>query len=483
MWGISPPDSRAGARASTCLLVALFFAWTAAKAPAAELPEPVAVALAQADIPPASVALFVKPVGQPPLVAHRADHPMNPASLIKLVTTWAGLELLGPDHRWSTEIYAHGRIDGDRLHGDLIFRGGGDPALTLERFWLALRQLRARGLREIRGDLVIDRSFFDLAPQDPAAFDGEPLKPYNTPPDALLVNFFSQRVFLSADSGASPRIAPEVPLAGIELVNRVRLSAGACDRWKDALSYALEPSRRGLALVFSGHYPRACGEQSLYVAIPEADRYVAGLFRTLWQELGGRWRGRVRSGLVPEDARLLLSLDSPPLAMVVRDINKFSNNVMARQLYLTLGAELLRPPANLDKAALAVDSLLARRGLEFVELVMGNGAGLSRETRISARHLAALLETAMRSPWAAEFEASLPILAVDGTLGARLKDSPLSGRARMKTGSLDDVRGIAGFIRDAQERRWIVVFLVNHPNAAKSRAAQDALLAWVWRQP
>jgi D-alanyl-D-alanine carboxypeptidase/D-alanyl-D-alanine-endopeptidase (penicillin-binding protein 4) len=452
---------------------------------AAELPADIAAALKRANIPASSVALYVQDVTQPaPTLAFNADQPMNPASVMKLVTTYAALESLSPGYQWRTELYTSGKIKGDRLEGDLIIKGYGDPKITLETFWLWLRDLRTRGIRDIRGNVVIDRSFFDVPKEDPGAFDGEPYKPYNVQPDALLLNFQTHCLrFLPDEQGKQLRIAFDVGIPKARLINQVHLTNGSCGDWKDALTYRVEQTPKGLVLAFSGPYARDCGDRSMHLALLDADADVYALFKPLWEELGGRWRGQVVDGVVPADARLLTQYDSPPLADLIRDINKFSNNVMARQVYLTVGAEMLGAPATLEKANQAVNNVLATKGLNFLELVMENGSGLSRRARISAHHLGDLLRAAYYSPVSAEFESSLPIVSVDGTMKKRLKDNPIAGHAHIKTGSLDGTRAIAGYVFDAKGRRNVVVFVINDPKAEFARTVQDAVLDWVFARP
>ncbi len=473
--------SRLGAR-----LIGLALVLVAGHARAAAgLPTTVAEALAALDIPPAAIAIYVKDPRQPaPLLAHQADLPMNPASVIKLVTTYAALEALGPAYRWKTDIYAAGPLRGDRLLGPLVFRGSGDPRITPETLWLWLKDLRARGIRDIRGDVVVDRSVFDLPHEDPGAFDGQPQRPYNVPPDALLINFRTWQLrFFPDERTRTVRVAPLPDMPRVRLVSEVRLLDGPCGNWKEGIGTDLLAAGRGMTLRVRGAYPASCGSQTLDRVLLAPDEQLAALFASLWREMGGRWQGKVVDGRVPEDARLLARHDSPPLAEVVRDINKFSNNVMARQLYLTLGAELMGAPATPEKAAQAVEAVLASRHLDFLELVMGNGSGLDRRTRVSARHLGQLLEAALASPWFAEFESSLPIAAIDGTMARRLRDAPLAGQARIKTGTLDGVRAIAGYVLGPQGRRRIVVCLLAHPEAARAAPVLDALLMWAHAQP
>jgi D-alanyl-D-alanine carboxypeptidase/D-alanyl-D-alanine-endopeptidase (penicillin-binding protein 4) len=208
--------------------------------------------------------------------------------------------------------------------------------------------------------------------------------------------------------------------------------------------------------------------------------YSGALFRALWQEGGGTLRGTVRDGLVPAEARLLYTQESPTLAEVVRDVNKFSNNVMSRQVFLTLSAELLQLPGRADRSGRVVQSWLSQKGLDFPELVLENGSGLSRSERISAGSLGRLLVAAWRSPTMPELAASLPLVGHDGTLRRQLRADPAAGRAHLKSGSLAEVRSIAGYVLDRDGRRHVVAFIVNHPNAAQSDAAMNALVRWTY---
>ncbi|MGH8623501.1 MAG: D-alanyl-D-alanine carboxypeptidase/D-alanyl-D-alanine endopeptidase, partial [Burkholderiales bacterium] len=418
-----------------------------------------------------------------PLLAAGAARPMNPASSIKLVTTYAALELLGPAFHWVTEAYAAGPLGDGVLAGDLVLKGRGDPKLTLENFWLLLRSLRSRGLREIRGDLVLDRTYFAAADHDAARCDAQPPRPSNTGPDALLVNFKAVRLTFVPDSEARlVRILSEPALPQVQIVNRLTLVNGPCGDWVNRLKVDAQGGSAATRISFSGRYAASCGENARsYSVLPHA-HYVLGLFRELWRELGGTFTGTVRDGAVGADARLIASVESPALAQVVRDMNKFSNNVMARQLYLTLGAEGAGEPATAEKADRVIREWLAGKGLNFPEMVLENGSGLSRVERISARHLGQLLLSSFRSPVMPEFIASLPLAAMDGTMKKRLADAELAGQAHIKTGSLTGVRSIAGYMLDAQGRRLVVVSMVNHPNAVHAQAAQDEFLNWLYHR-
>ncbi|MEX2197712.1 MAG: D-alanyl-D-alanine carboxypeptidase/D-alanyl-D-alanine-endopeptidase [Burkholderiales bacterium] len=448
------------------------------------LPKPVLEALRAAAVPVSATAVVVQEVGAARAsLSVNALAPMNPASAMKLFTTFAALELLGPAYKWKTEAYLDGPLAQGVLEGNLVLKGYGDPRLDYERFWLLLRALRGKGLREIRGDLVLDRSFFAPANGAPGDFDGEALRPYNVLPDALLVHYKSIRfVFVPEFERGGVRVYVEPRPPGLELTSNLRLSGVSCldgRAFRDLLQPTFEPGPPP-RVAFEGRYPIACGEKDLNVALLAPDEQVAGVLRELWPEMGGAWSGRVRSGPLPEGARLLHTHESAPLAEIVRDVNKFSNNVMARQLYLTLATAAHEPPAQPHQAQQVLRHWLNLKGIAAPELSIENGAGLSRTDRASAATLAELLQAAWKSPVMPELMASLPLAALDGTMRKRLHGELLAGQAHLKTGLLSDSRAMAGYLLDAQGRRHVVVMLINHPNAPRAEAANDALLRWVY---
>ena len=449
------------------------------------LPNPVARELKAAGIPQSAVAMVVQEVGGIfPRVSFNAAQPMNPASVMKLVTTFSALELLGPAYTWKTESLASATLRDGVLDGDLYLRGSGDPKLTLEQFWLLLRQLRARGVRDIRGNLVLDRTAFSTDAHNPAAFDGKPLRPYNVGPDALLLNFKALRLQLVPENEHVLALAEPAP-ANLDILNLLKLNHhGACGNgsdWRDALHAEVIRHGDNFRLILTGNYPAACGEQRWNLGILPHSQYVLGVFRELWAELGGRFSGTVRDGKAPVEARLIAVAESPPLAEIVRDINKYSNNVMAQQLFLTLGRDGAGP-ASAERADATIRAWLESRKLRMPELVLENGSGLSRRARISADAVARLLDAAWKSAVMPELLSSLPLIAVDGTMKKRLRNGTAAGHAHIKTGSLEGVKAMAGFVLDRSGRRQMVVFIVNHPRAAAAQAAQDALLEWVFER-
>ncbi len=466
-----------------CLTTFIFFTASSLCAAQTPLPPSVIDVFKRANVPIENVAVYIKEVNaREPLLSINPDKSMNPASVMKLFTTYAGLELLGPGYTWKTEVYAGGEIRNGNLNGDLILKGSGDPKLTVERFWLLLKQLRERGLQSVRGDLILDRSLFEAVAFDPAKFDGEPLRAYNVAPDALLLNFKTVRFsFAQSLDGKSVSISPDVKPAQIEIVNRVKLIEAPCGDWRERVVLDLQTvTPTQLKISFSGNYPRSCGEKVWNVSLLDHPRFVGGVFANLWKDVGGEWKGAVKLTATPANAKLLASTESPPLAEVIRDINKYSNNTMARQLFLTLAAEKAAQPATSSAAGDVIKEWLRKKNIAAPELVLENGSGLSRTERASAITLGLMLDAAWRSSVMPEFVSSMPLLGIDGTLRKRARGELVAGQAHIKGGTLSDARAMAGYVLDSAGKRWVVVMIVNHANAPLTQDAQDALLNWVY---
>ena len=478
---LAPTITRAAPAPST-RTTALAAPLTAPLMPAApravpgSVPAEIGAALERARLPRNALVAVVQEVGAAsPRWSWRADAPTNPASLMKLLTTFAGLDLLGPAWTWTTPVWLRGSVADGVLDGDLVIQGSGDPKLVLERVWLLLRRVQQLGVREIRGDIVIDRSAFAPALQTPAPadFDAEPLRPYNVRADALLLNYQALVFTLLPDPARGvARVSVDPPLAGLRVPPEVALVAGPCADWRAALKADFSDPA---APRFAGTYALGCAEKSWPLADADPKSYSARMLAGLWQQLGGRLTGTVRDGSAPTTPPTFVAT-SPALADVVRDINKFSNNVMAQQLFLTLAlTQRGSGSPELAREVLA-EWAQARLGNAAADLVIDNGSGLSRDGRLSANLLAQLLLQAWASPVMPELMSSLPVSGVDGTLK---RSRATLGRAHLKTGSLRDVSGVAGYVLGNSGRRYVVVAIVNHANAAAARPALfDAIVQW-----
>ncbi|WP_166366619.1 D-alanyl-D-alanine carboxypeptidase/D-alanyl-D-alanine endopeptidase [Pseudomonas akapageensis] len=447
------------------------------------LPPKVEQALKASKLQDSALSLVMLPLNGPgtPTV-YNADVSVNPASTMKLVTTYAALEMLGPTHQWKTEFYTDGTLSNGVLQGNLYLKGGGDPKLNMEKLWLLMRDLRANGVQKVTGDLVLDRSHF-VQPQLPAFNDdgGDDNAPFLVKPDSLMVNLKALR-FVARNDGGKVLVSMEPPIASIRIDNQVKaVNSKQCT---GDVRYSPSTQADGMTVVVSGQLGEGCSSQT-YLSLLDHPTYAAGAVRAIWSELGGSIQGQDRVDVVPKSARLLARAFSPDLVEVIRDINKYSNNTMAQQLFLSLGAQF-RTDADGDDAKAAqrvVRQWLAKKGITAPHLIMENGSGLSRAERVSAREMASLLEAAWKSPYAAEFISSMPLTGKDGTMRKRLKNTAMAGEAHIKTGTLNTVRAIAGFSRDINGNTWAVVAILNDPRPWGASSVLDQVLLDLYRQP
>jgi D-alanyl-D-alanine carboxypeptidase/D-alanyl-D-alanine-endopeptidase (penicillin-binding protein 4) len=460
-------------RKSLPAFVVIFALFITSMAQAGPLPAKVRAALRQAHIPGSHIGLVVQSLDRnKATTSFNASVAFNPASVMKVVTTLAALDSFGPAHTFKTHTLIDGTVTDGVLNGNLIIQGSGDPALNLEHFQTLLHEIREKGIRKINGDVIFDNSLFSIDATDPGSFDGEPLKPYNAEPAALLVNYNVLPLRLMPEkNGIDARIDP--PALPVENGLRVG-NDGLCVDWQDGLMF----SRDGDRLNLSGQFQAACGDRMLWLNLMQPAATAATVFSADWAESGGILTGQIRQGATPASATPLLDFVSPPLSEIVRGTNKYSNNVMAKMLFLDLGAARFGAPATWDKGERAIKEWLKEKGLSMPELVIENGSGLSRIERISAGSMARLLIWASKQPLYYEFAASLPALGLEGTQRHRLKDTPLAGRAWLKSGSLDGVHNLAGYVMDGDGRRKVVVLFINDEPNRKVDDLQAAVLYW-----
>ncbi len=446
------------------------------------LPPGVSEALQRSHIPAESVSIVVQEVAsQDRLVSWNGDVARAPASLMKLVTTYSALMALGPAKTWDTEIRGEEPENGI-LKGNVYVIGAGDPGLTLENWETLLRTLRIRGVREIRGNLVLDMSRFRVEVHDPNSFDHQGFRAYNTLPEALQVGF--KAVTLSLEGvGNRVLVSPDFDFPGLSIENLLTPRAGPCpEDWKSSLERKIVDDGETARIILVGSYVVSCGKKALYYSILSNDNYILATFAKIWSELGGTFSGKVARGRAPDGLPLLAMHRSPPLAEQIREANKYSNNLMARTLLLDMGGATGAEQSSEESGVQKIRDTLAQQGLQFSELVVENGSGLSRQSRISANHLNQLLVKAAEGPYQAEFMASLGLLGMDGTVEKRLPGEGLEGRFHLKTGSLEGVSSLAGYGLTRSGRLVSLVFIVNHPQAGAAKPAQDALLLWIGRE-
>jgi D-alanyl-D-alanine carboxypeptidase/D-alanyl-D-alanine-endopeptidase (penicillin-binding protein 4) len=476
------------------LALAAALASLAAALPAhAQLPEPVAQVLRTTGIAEDAVSVLVLRDDRT-VLSHLADRPMQPASTMKLVTTLVGLETLGPVFRGRTELRTSGKLQGETLKGDLILRGGADVDLSGEALENMLRTLRYQGIRKIEGDLVVDRQLFNPARADLGVqpFDESPEAYYNVVPDAAMINKNMLQLDMRS-TGSRLKLQMQPALQGVTIGHDMKLVDADCKKWDDGWKQpeAVPQKNGGIKVVLHGTFPKNC-EQSYSINVVDRQAYVDRLFRATWKRLGGTISGTAIEAATPLDSRLLAEHVSRTLPEIVRDTNKPSDNLLARLIFLSLGALAADPvlgshpiagsaEATLARSDAAVRNWMRAHGIIDTGLVLENGSGLSRTERISPVQMGGLLQAGLRSNWAPEFQSSMPIVGVDGTMRRRLHDSPAAGRARMKTGTLSNVVALAGYVPDASGKPLVVVAMVNSDLAGngRGRAVLDTLVDWV----
>lgn len=451
-------------------------------AAATGVPPEVTAALARARLPMEQVALLVAPAdGGAPLVNLNTGTALNPASVMKLVTTAAALDVLGAAYTWRTPVWADGNLHNETLRGNLYIQGQGDPKLVVERLWLLLQQVRQAGIQTIEGDLVLDNTAFALPPHEAGAFDGEPLRPYNAAPDALLVNFKALVLNFTPDPAQGvARVGLTPPLAGVTVTPALPLSNSDCGAWHNKLGAAVGNSR---TISFTGHYPTACGSKSWALAYAAPDEFAARAIAGMWLQLGGRITGQVRFAPVPEALRQrppLAEAVSPALTEVIRDINKYSNNVMASQVFLSMGLHATGR-GSYDSATATVQQWWRSRLGDAPPPTISNGSGLSRTDRISASSMGAMLQAMWKSPSMSEFVSSMPIAGIDGTLRRSRVRQP--GSSHLKTGTLNNASALAGYVLANNGKHYVLVAMANGAGASAARPAFEALVDWTMELP
>lgn len=480
-----------------------------------------------------------------PLLSHQANIARTPASTMKLVPSFIALDTLGADFVWHTRVYHTGIIIGDKLYGDLIIQGSGDPKMTHERLQQLLYKVQTAGIRHINGDIIVDSAIFKNVSKDPAAFDNSPLRPYNASPDGFLVNFSSIGIQSYPLDNTRAQLTYTPQLANYQLPSMINIRSAACGQAR----YSLAPQWQPTQLTLNANLPDSCGEHAFYVAYPDAKDFAARVIASKWQTLGNTLTGKVISQEKPylsnknikegKSPRGLAAIAISPLPIVsypslnltqqIYDINHFSNNVMTEQVALSIGAydkasinrnginstsinkagsdkvdvnqestdkdkvihqqatslyQFGQPPATDYSQALQAINHWWQTKLTTPPPHLTNGSGLCRDCTISAENLSELLTYAYEQPSFDAYVSSLGIAGVSGTISAhseRLPESQAIGRAWIKTGTLNNVTSMAGYVKGLSGQDYVVVGLINSDqalNAYTARPVLDAMLDW-----
>lgn len=445
-------------------------------------------AMRAAGIPPGDAAFLAQAVepGTPPLFAHNAEESLLLASTTKLVTALAALDTLGPKYRWRTRAYLQGPLVDGVLQGDLLIVGGGNPSLTSTDLVAWFRQMQSRGLREIRGHIVLDRFAFRLTPADHANTPPESAdSPHHRWPDALVVDDGVLGVDLTIGP-AGPQLHFTPPLDGVDIDNRLKVRPGKCTSPADPPAVEVDGRSPTLRLILTGEWSAACGPRHLDIATGAGSPFSAAAVAAAWRTAGGALLGRAvdRPPSIPGTRWALPATpwavhESPPLPTILREMNKWSNNLIARHVMLSMARGFPTNAATLPDARARLAEWLRRQGLMPSDIAVDNGSGLAHNERGRARALVQLLRNAWATKTANVFFDSLPVAGRDGTLGGRFKNGDAKGQAFLKTGTLSGSRALAGYVKAKSGRLYAVVAIVNHGQAGKGLPALDAFIEWV----
>lgn len=467
-----------------------------AKQEKSTLPKSVTALLKKYKIPSDNLSVYIRDLNaKTPLLEHNVDKLRKPASTMKILTTYAALKELGPNYSWRTEVWYRGDLENGVLEGDLILKGFGDPFLVYENYWKLIKTLQVKGLKAIHGDVIIDNSYYDLPPHNSAAFDGKPFRVYNVQASPLMFNFQATRFLFkpvlkkNKEKKKSKKksllgkveIIPYPKINNFHYENKIKLTNGRCR--KSHYRPKFSRNKQGL-LVIKGNYSAKCKQQFILRAVSNPEQHAFNAFRDFWLDLNGILTGGLKKGRVSAGDEHFHVYSSPTLGEQIRLINKWSNNVMTKQLLLTLGAIKFGAPASFEKGRDAVLQVLQENEIDTQGIILDNGSGLSRHSIISAKQMGKLLETAFRDSYMPEFMSSLSLPGVDGTLVNRFRKDDLRGRSHLKTGTLNYVTAIAGYMLNRKGKRLVIVVQHNGKKTGAGRGVkiQDALLRWSFEQ-
>ena len=393
------------------------------------------------------------------LYARDPDALLNPASNVKLFTSAAALARLGPEYRFETEVLVDSAPSGGAVKG-LFVRGKGDPTFVTERLWALAGEIAHRGVKAVKGDIVVDDGYFDGEREGPGYDQEKGDRSYLAPVGALSLNFNVIAIHVAGGGrvGEAGRVEVEPASEYVEIQNRTRTVKAGSRRRVAPASVRLPNGRQ--RIIVNGRLPVGAGDAVFYRKIDDPPAYFGWTLKRLLELRGVKVSGKVRSGAVPPTARLLAVADSVSLGEIVRKLEKTSNNFVAEQLLKTLGAEKKGAPGTWPKGVEAVEDFLAEAGIPRGAYVMKNGSGLNDANRFSSRQTVTLLrEMWRRFPVMADFLAALPVAGKDGTTRWRMEGT--EGRLRAKTGTLESVTSLSGYVETIGHDRLVFSILVN----------------------
>ncbi len=445
------------------------------------IPADLASEISSIPINKANYSIHIQSVNsQTPIASWNTHVKRSPASVIKLLTTYSALLKLGFDYRWETKFYYTGSLKNGILKGDLYVKASGDSTLGTEHIDDISAQVRAAGIRKIRGNIIIDRTLFSVANKNNSGFDKNVYSPYNAMPDAIMFNKRKSTICITPHSKKA-KISKDVPDQSYKVVNKLRMVNGSCRGSRAWPKVSIKTNNSGRSTVFlTGKLAKRCGSRKVCKVISMPHRAFYYAFKNGLAHQNIKLEGTLKLKKVPASATYIFSHYSEPLESVISTIAKKSDNLMARQLMLTMGAVSFDGPSTLYKSRKAIENMLNKYYiLEKGTTYIANGSGLSRSAKLTAKSLANLLDHAYKN-YGQRWMDTLAIAGIDGTIKRRFKYSSVYGRAWMKTGTIKRVKNIAGYVEGISGERYVVVVLVNDKYSRKYGAKlANLVIEWV----
>lgn len=444
------------------------------------LPQEIETFLKNSTIPKSDVSIYIKETGAngKELISHNVRTTRTPASVIKVLTTYAAAIQLGFDYRFPTRFYTTGKIRRGVLHGDLVVKGYGDPTLGTKDLKKIVSKIKAKGINKINGQIIIDRSYFRVGTKNSSGFDKHVYSPYNAMPDAMM---FNERVSTICVTPRMNSVSKKEADESYQVINKLQRVNKPCKgRYSWPGVRVDDKSSVVPNVLLQGKISKHCGTRNICKVVTKPYLTFYYSLKDALKKSGVHVKGNMRLKTVPQQARVLFTHYSKPLEQIIAKTNKKSNNLYARHLLLTLGAKVYGAPATLNKGRKAIENVLKNRGaLSAGKLKIDNGSGLSRTAKLSAKMLADMYDHAYHR-YGKRWMDTLAIAGVDGTIKKRFRNTVVKQRAWMKTGTLNRVKNIGGYVKSKSGKLYTVVILVesNRGNWRASKLQND-IMKWL----
>ena len=447
------------------------------------IPEEIKSLASKYNVPLDNLSIIVQPVDSDiRSINHNPNVYRNPASVTKLFTAYTAIDYLGPDFTWTTEVFSSDAINDGNVD-TLIFKGGGDPYITIERLKQMVKELRSLGIHTINNGLIVEQKFFQEPLISTAVFDDDPLRPYNVMHTSFLVNANKIDFIVSKKSTNTIQIEPVFLPAGVSFLDQLKIGAGSCGNFRDDVNFTEiieEKYPPHTVIVLTGMYPENCDSFEHDISLTDANHYFFGAFKRLWLESGGNFTGYIQEGSAKLFDNPLVSFDSATLAEIVTESIKESDNLISRHMFLSFNQSLGKK--NYKASRKVMKKVLSKNGINITNSAfIENGSGLSRKTKIRPETILDLLQAMEQHPSSDILLNALPISGIDGTLEDKYQSDLLKTRLKLKTGTLDGVTGLAGFITGLSGKEYIFVFIHNDiPDYSyRVSAFREGVLNWV----